>query len=242
MAAPAKARKPYNTGIQQRHRPRTTATSRQRTATCPNEHQRPRCQEFASRGSGVPIPSVPPQLHPGQRPVRTPDRPAEEQQPHQLVSPLLAPPGVCQRGEQRVRGPWTRLTGGQLHDPAEGSAPPRTAPGGVRPAGQTLAATASGALACHCQAGLGPLFRVRRPGLFRFSITVNASWTPAISAAPAVPRNIPATKARVLSWDCALESVALTGSTFPALANGSFHATSFMSSAPRLRSSYGWLC
>lgn len=43
--------RPYSTEVQQRRRPRTTSTSRRRTAICPNDRQRPRCHEFASRGS-----------------------------------------------------------------------------------------------------------------------------------------------------------------------------------------------
>src|SRR5689334_20003523 len=43
----------YSAEVQQRHRPRTTPTSRQQTATCPNDRERPRRQEFASRGSRV---------------------------------------------------------------------------------------------------------------------------------------------------------------------------------------------
>jgi len=42
-------RKPYSTQVQQRHRSRTTPTNCGKTATCPYDHERPRCKEFASR-------------------------------------------------------------------------------------------------------------------------------------------------------------------------------------------------
>jgi PspC domain len=43
-----RGRAPYSTQVQQRHRPRTTATSCHRTVPCPNDRERPRRQEFAS--------------------------------------------------------------------------------------------------------------------------------------------------------------------------------------------------
>jgi hypothetical protein len=47
---PVTRRKTYSRQVQQRHRPRTTPTTGQRTATCLNDLQRPRRREFASRG------------------------------------------------------------------------------------------------------------------------------------------------------------------------------------------------
>jgi hypothetical protein len=53
---------PYSTRIQQRHRPRAAPRDFHRLLTCPSDRERPRCREFASRGSGVQIPSAPPNL------------------------------------------------------------------------------------------------------------------------------------------------------------------------------------
>jgi len=50
---------PYSTQVQQRGRPGTTPRDCRRTATCPNNPERPYRREFASRGSGVQIPSAP---------------------------------------------------------------------------------------------------------------------------------------------------------------------------------------
>jgi hypothetical protein len=63
---------PYSTRIQQRHRPRAAPRDFHRLLTCPSDRERPRCREFASRGSGVRIPSAPP-VSAGQRPARYPE-------------------------------------------------------------------------------------------------------------------------------------------------------------------------
>ena len=65
--------KPYSTRIQQRHRPRTAATVSHRSLTCSNDHQRPRRQEFASRGSGVQSPQTDLLGHLAQRVTATSD-------------------------------------------------------------------------------------------------------------------------------------------------------------------------
>src|SRR6266498_1567890 len=49
----ATRRVPDSTQVQQRCRLRTPPTSRHRPVTCPNDHERPRRQEFASRGAAV---------------------------------------------------------------------------------------------------------------------------------------------------------------------------------------------
>ena len=58
---------PYSSRVQQRERPRATTTGLQQRSTSPNDRERPRCREFASRGSGVQIPSAP-RKPAGQRP------------------------------------------------------------------------------------------------------------------------------------------------------------------------------
>ena len=57
---------PYSTQVQQRDRLRTTPSDHHRSLTCPNDPERPHRREFASRGSGVQIPSAPPRAA-GQR-------------------------------------------------------------------------------------------------------------------------------------------------------------------------------
>jgi hypothetical protein len=58
-AAPQRRQAPYSRQVQQRRQPGTPSTDYHRPATCPNGRERPRCREFASRGSGVQIPSAP---------------------------------------------------------------------------------------------------------------------------------------------------------------------------------------
>jgi hypothetical protein len=61
LAARARRRcAPYSSRVQQRHRLRTTTADFQRPLSGANEAERPWRREFASRGSGVQIPSAPP--------------------------------------------------------------------------------------------------------------------------------------------------------------------------------------
>jgi hypothetical protein len=66
----ATGRTPYNTRVQQRYRPRALPRGLYRSLACPNDPQRPRRREFASRGfHGVQIPSAP-RVSPGQAGLR----------------------------------------------------------------------------------------------------------------------------------------------------------------------------
>jgi hypothetical protein len=62
------SRKPYSAQVQQRHRLRAAPSDRHRSVSCLNDRERPRRREFASRGSGVRIPSAP-RVPAGQRPA-----------------------------------------------------------------------------------------------------------------------------------------------------------------------------
>ncbi len=90
----APGRAPYSRGVQQRRRPGTPPASRHRTTTCPNDHQRPRHREFASRGSGVQIPSAP-----------------RRSRPVPIVGLAFLLPGAAARYSSRVReASWRHLS------------------------------------------------------------------------------------------------------------------------------------
>ena len=68
-AQPSSGPAPYSTRVRQRHRPGTPPRSCHRTATCPNDRERPCRQEFASRG---PIDDLRLRWPESGRPVRLP--------------------------------------------------------------------------------------------------------------------------------------------------------------------------